>query len=96
MYVELYRKVNDFERYIFLMVLLERNEFLFFKILMDYIEELMSIVYTLIVGFVCQKYGMIFRRFKGLFVFIYDFGYVAVFLVNWFIEDVKVYVLLIF
>lgn len=53
MYVELYRKVNDFERYIFLMVLLERNEFLFFKILMDYIEELMSIVYTLIVGFVC-------------------------------------------
>lgn len=96
MYAELHRKANDLERYILLMALLERNESLFFKILMDHTEELMPIVYTPTVGLACQKYGMIFRRPKGLFVSIHDLGHVAALLANWPVEDVKVHVLLIF
>ena len=93
MYAELHRKANDLERYILLMALLERNESLFFKLLMDHTEELMPIVYTPTVGLACQKYGMIFRRPRGLFVSIHDLGHVENLIANWPVEDVKVHAL---
>lgn len=90
MYGELHRKANDLERYIQLMSLLERNESLFFKILMEHTEELMPIVYTPTVGLACQKYGLIFRRPRGLFVSINDRGHIDKLVANWPVENVKV------
>lgn len=89
-YAELHRKADDLQRYIQLMALLERNESLFFKLLMDHTEELMPIVYTPTVGLACQKYGMIFRKPRGLFISIHDLGHVEELLANWPAEDVKV------
>ncbi|XP_058951791.2 NADP-dependent malic enzyme isoform X2 [Pocillopora verrucosa] len=89
MYGELHRKANDLERYIQLMSLLERNESLFFKILMEHTEELMPIVYTPTVGLACQKYGLIFRRPRGLFVSINDRGHIDKLVANWPVENVK-------
>ncbi len=82
-------KPNDLERHIFLASLLDRNETLFFRVVVDHLEEMMPIIYTPIVGLACQKYGQIFRRARGLYVGADDRGRVRDVLGNWPQADVR-------
>lgn len=86
------RKAYDIERYIFLLALLGRNERLFYRTVMDNIEEILPLIYTPTVGQACKEYAHIFRQPRGLFVTAQDRGHVEEILENWPEEDVRVIV----
>merc|ERR1711902_164922 len=87
------RNLRRFEeplnKYSYMADLFERDEKLFYKVLSENTEELMPIVYTPTVGLACQKFGLVFRRPKGLFITIHDKGHVYDVLKNWPEQDVR-------
>jgi len=85
-------KPNDLERYIYLTSLMDRNETLFYRLLVDNLEKLMPVIYTPTVGQACQMYGKIFRRSRGLYLSWNDKGQIKRVLKNWPRKDVRVIV----
>ncbi|KAM9439489.1 NADP-dependent malic enzyme [Clarias gariepinus] len=82
-------KKDDLDRYVLLMGLQDRNEKLFYRVLMSDIERFMPIVYTPTVGLACQQYGLTFRRPRGLFITIHDCSHIATLLQSWPEMDVQ-------
>lgn len=79
-------------KYTILTNLQDRNEALFYRVVMDNIETMMPIVYTPTVGQACQEFSHIFRRSRGMYLTIEDRGSVAEVLANWPIDDIRVIV----
>lgn len=80
------------QKYTAMMELEERNERLFYKLLIDNVEELLPVVYTPTVGEACQKYGSIFKRPQGLYISLKEKGKVLDVLKNWPQKSIQVIV----
>jgi malate dehydrogenase (oxaloacetate-decarboxylating)(NADP+) len=69
------RKLKEpLDKYSAIMDLQVRNERLFYKVLIDNVEELLPIVYTPIEGDACEDYSEIFHNPNGLFISLKDKG----------------------
>ena len=77
------RKAYDIERYILLSSLQRRNERLFYKTIIDNIDEMMPMIYTPTVGQACKEYSHIFREPKGFYITPDDKGEIYDILDNW-------------
>jgi malic enzyme len=86
------KKTTDLERYIHLNSLLDRNETLFYRVLVDHIQEFLPIVYTPTVGLACQRFGRIYRRHRGLYITPDDVARMDRVLGNWPHDDVGIIV----
>ena len=86
------RKPDDLERYVFLQAMQDRNETLFYRLLIDHLEDLLPIVYTPTVGEACLKFGLLLRRSRGLYITNRDRGRIAEVVANWPAPDVRVVV----
>jgi malate dehydrogenase (oxaloacetate-decarboxylating) len=62
------RKTDELERHIYLRALQDTNEVLFYKLLLDHIEEMTPLIYTPTVALACEQFSQIYRRPRGLFI----------------------------
>lgn len=61
----------------------DRNETLFYRLLVDHIEELAPIIYTPTVGEACLQYSRLFRRPRGMYFSADDRGHFNAMMYNW-------------
>ncbi len=82
-------KPNDLERYIYLQDLCDRNETLFYHVLMSDPARFVPIVYDPTIADACLTYGHIYRRPQGMYLSKRMAGRLAEVLSHWPVKDVR-------
>jgi len=88
----IFSKPDPLEQYIGLIALLDRNETLFYRLLVENLDRLTPIIYTPTVGLACQQFSHIYRRPRGLFLCPNDRGQIAQRLRNFRQRDIRLIV----
>ena len=83
------QKPSDLERYIYLVGLVDRNETLFYKVLMSDPMRFLPIVYDPTIAEACLKFHYIYRRSRGMYISIRNKSHVAEVLRSWPVRDVR-------
>lgn len=59
---------NELAKYTFLNALQNRNEILFYRFVLEYINEMVPLIYTPTVGDVSKKYSLLYCEQRGLYI----------------------------
>lgn len=61
-------KPDALEKHIYLRALQDRNETLFYRLILKHLDEMMPVIYTPVVGEACEKFHRIYRQSRGIFL----------------------------
>jgi malate dehydrogenase (oxaloacetate-decarboxylating) len=67
-YADFQQKRTELQQHIYLRDLQDRNEVLFYRLLLDHVAEMLPLIYTPVVGEACQYFSRIFRKPRGLYL----------------------------
>jgi malic enzyme len=67
-YERISAKPDPLDRYLDLVSLQDRNETLFYRVLLNHLEEFLPVIYTPTVGLACQRYSHLYRRPHGVWI----------------------------
>ena len=70
-------KATDLDRNIYLSSLMDRNQVLFYRFIMDNLEETVPIIYTPTVASTCKYWSRLYRAAAGLYITPRDRGRIA-------------------
>jgi malate dehydrogenase (oxaloacetate-decarboxylating)(NADP+) len=76
-------KASALEKYRYLSALQAENETLFYRVLLDHLEEMLPIVYTPTVGDACLQWSRIYERPRGIYLSFRHRGRIAEVLARW-------------
>ncbi|CDH53958.1 malic enzyme [Lichtheimia corymbifera JMRC:FSU:9682] len=79
-------------KFVFLSALQDRNETLFYKLVIEHLEELSGVIYTPTVGLASQRSHSIYRRSRGMYFSSQDRGAMSAMVYNWPHDEVDVIV----
>ena len=67
-YRQFRRLHEDLDKHIYLRSVQDTNETLFYRLVINHLEEMMPVIYTPVVGLACQEFSRIYRSKRGLFI----------------------------
>jgi malate dehydrogenase (oxaloacetate-decarboxylating) len=73
---QIHYKVSEMDKNIYLNGLMDRNETLFYRFLIENLEAMVPIIYTPTVAVTCRHWSRIFRRARGIYVTPRDKGHI--------------------
>ncbi len=70
-------KARDIDKNVYLNSLMDRNETLFYRFVMENLQEVVPVIYTPVVAKACSHWSRIYRRAHGLYITPRDKGHIA-------------------